>query len=127
MSKYLFIVGMSLILEFSDCFSLCPGIIKASRSCQNANIVQMNLRPNPESGSASGSPMSRRSVLGAAGALIAGGFAQQIAPATAKLDPRPPTPDDLLVYFGAGCFWHMQVCRSFGRRLSIKSDLKLAA
>jgi len=54
---------------------------------------------------------SRRSVLGSA-ALVAGslvlgqtGFA---APATAALDPRPPSPDDLTIYVGAGCFWHVQ-------------------
>jgi hypothetical protein len=33
------------------------------------------------------------------------GFA---APASAKLDPRLPTPDDLTIYVGAGCFWHVQ-------------------
>merc|ERR1711966_52815 len=33
---------------------------------------------------------------------------RRLPPAAAKLDPRLPTPDDLLVYMGAGCFWHVQ-------------------
>ena len=54
---------------------------------------------------------SRRSVLASA-ALAAGsvvlGQTSLAAPASAKLDPRLPTPDDLTIYVGAGCFWHVQ-------------------
>jgi len=54
---------------------------------------------------------SRRSVLASA-ALAAGsvvlGQTSFAAPASAKLDPRLPTPDDLTIYVGAGCFWHVQ-------------------
>jgi hypothetical protein len=64
----------------------------------------MNLNPVQDDRS-----LNRRAVLGSVGALIAGSFIERVAPAAAKLDPRPPTPDDLLVYFGAGCFWHVQV------------------
>jgi len=53
---------------------------------------------------------SRRSALRSAalvaGSLLLGQGAPE--PAAAKLDPRLPTPDDLLVYMGAGCFWHVQ-------------------
>ena len=76
-----------------------------SSRLSKSNRVEMNLRPNPGLIPA----LSRRAVLGSAGALIAGNVLEKIAPASAKLDPRPPTPDDLLVYFGAGCFWHVQV------------------
>jgi len=49
-------------------------------------------------------------VLGSA-ALVAGSILlgqTSPAPAVAKLDPRLPTPDDLTIYVGAGCFWHVQ-------------------
>ena len=53
---------------------------------------------------------SRRDTLRSAalfaGCLLLGQGAA--GPAAAKLDPRLPTPDDLLVYMGAGCFWHVQ-------------------
>jgi len=52
---------------------------------------------------------SRRSVLGSAAVALAGSILlEPVAPAAAKLDPRLPTPDDLLIYVGAGCFWHVQ-------------------
>ena len=54
--------------------------------------------------------VGRRLALTTIGTLLAGGLlGSRVAPASAKLDPRPPSPDDLDVYFGAGCFWHVQV------------------
>jgi hypothetical protein len=80
--------------------------------CMKSSRIEMNLRPNLENTAA----LSRRSLLGSAGALIAGNVFEKIKPASAKLDPRPPSPDDLLVYFGAGCFWHVQVRNSVKSR-----------
>ena len=49
---------------------------------------------------------SRRAVVGSAAAFLAGNLWQAVEPAAAVA--RLPSDDDVLVYVGAGCFWHVQ-------------------
>ena len=108
-TNFLLLIGSALFATNAYCFSLTTNTF--SRQLQRCGgssglkEIKMKLGPDQENRL----PLNRRAVLGSGAALIAGSWLNRVAPAAAKLDPRPPTPDDLLVYFGAGCFWHVQV------------------
>jgi len=86
------------------CFAPSPQPLAASkRFARDSAATSMKLNMQMQT--------SRRSLLGSA-SVVAGsillGQTAAVAPAAAKLDSRLPTPDDLLIYVGAGCFWHVQ-------------------
>ena len=110
MSKaYVFLLaGAAIFASNASCFSFDPTAFTRLERCGKFSGLKqskMNLSPVQDDRP----PMNRRAVLGSVGAMIAGSLLNRVAPAAAKLDPRPPSPDDQLVYFGAGCFWHVQV------------------
>jgi len=51
-------------------------------------------------------PSSRRAFLGSATVVAGGLLLGESAPVAAET--RPPAADDVLIYVGAGCFWHVQ-------------------
>jgi hypothetical protein len=109
----LVLLGIALFATNANCFSLTTTTF--SRQLQRfgglTGLKQIKMTSGPDQDNRL--LLNRRAALGSVAALIAGSWINRVTPASAKLDPRPPTPDDLLVYFGAGCFWHVQVIEIF--------------
>jgi len=53
-------------------------------------------------------PQSRRAVLGSAAILAGNLLLGQATSEPAAAEARLPSPDDVEIYVGAGCFWHVQ-------------------
>ncbi len=108
-TNILVLAGTALFAANAYCFSLTPNTFSRQlHRCDGlSGLKQTKMKFDLDQENQL--PLNRRAALGSVAALIAGSWLDRVAPAAAKLDPRPPTPDDLLVYFGAGCFWHVQV------------------
>ncbi len=121
MASTLRTVGALALATAVECFSLnfLPEV--SSRLPISGKISKLRM----SSAELKSPQMDRRAAMLTLGTLLVGGVISSASPVSAKLDPRPPSPDDLLVYFGAGCFWHVQVCLCnilSGKYLAIRNE-----
>ena len=87
------------LLASASCFAMCIHLPATAANGARAASAASGLHM-------SAVPSSRRAFLGSATVVAGGLLLGESAPVAAET--RPPAADDVLIYVGAGCFWHVQ-------------------
>ena len=104
------VATLSALLASASCFAIRIHLpATAGIGARAASSFGKTLRRGASAASGlhmSAVPSSRRAFLGSATVVAGGLLLGESAPVAAET--RPPAADDVLIYVGAGCFWHVQ-------------------